>query len=117
MAPPDDGDMLQEEHDLLDEFNSGISESEGEEDPDSSLSEESLAESQTSNPSVSQRESARLKKDEKRLKLDLTKHRQLLIDSQKMNQSIKRCMLISEEMIAEGRRALEYHVSRTQNKP
>jgi hypothetical protein len=113
MAPPDDGDMLQEEHDLLDEFNSGISESEGEEDPDSSLSEESLAESQTSNPSVSQRESARLKKDEKRLKLDLTKHRQLLIDSQKMNQSIKRCMLISEEMIAEGRRALEYHVRET----
>jgi hypothetical protein len=113
MAPHDDADVLQEENELLEEFNSGISESEGDEDPDSSMSEESLAESQLSNTSTPHREAARLKKDEKRLKLDLTKHRQLLIDSQKMNQSIKRCMLISEEMIAEGRRALEYRVRRT----
>ena len=51
-----------------------------------------------------------MKKDEKRLLLDLTKHQQLLIDSQKMNQSLKRCLGWTEELINEGRKALEYHV-------
>lgn len=50
------------------------------------------------------------KRDEKRLQLDLTKHQQLLIDSQKMNQSLKRCLGWTEELINEGRKALEYHV-------
>ncbi|KAK8122853.1 hypothetical protein PG984_011523 [Apiospora sp. TS-2023a] len=50
------------------------------------------------------------RKDEKRLALDLTKHQQLLIDSQKINQSIKRCMDWTEELIKEGRKALEYSV-------
>lgn len=50
------------------------------------------------------------RKDEKRLQLDLTKHQQLLIDSQKINQSIKRCMDWTEELIKEGRKALEYSV-------
>jgi hypothetical protein len=49
-------------------------------------------------------------KDEKRLMLDLRKHQQLLIDSQKMNQSIKRCLGWSEDLIKEGNRALAYHV-------
>jgi hypothetical protein len=50
------------------------------------------------------------KKDEKRLQLDLSKHQQLLIDSQKMNQSLKRCLGWTEELISEGKKALEYHV-------
>ncbi len=50
------------------------------------------------------------KRDEKRLQLDLTKHQQLLIDSQKMNQSLKRCLGWTEELINEGRKALEYNV-------
>lgn len=50
------------------------------------------------------------KRDEKRLMLDLGKHRQLLIDSEKMNSSIRRCLGWSEEMIKEGNKALEYHV-------
>jgi len=50
------------------------------------------------------------KRDEKRLQLDLTKHQQLLIDSQKMNQSLKRCLGWTEELINEGKKALEYHV-------
>ncbi|KAK7914213.1 hypothetical protein PG985_011916 [Apiospora marii] len=50
------------------------------------------------------------RKDEKRLQLDLTKHQQLLIDSQKINQSIKRCMDWTEELIKEGKKALEYSV-------
>ncbi|TAQ91101.1 hypothetical protein B7494_g512 [Chlorociboria aeruginascens] len=49
-------------------------------------------------------------KDEKRLQLDLAKHQQLLIDSQKMNQSLKRCLGWTEELISEGKKALEYRV-------
>jgi hypothetical protein len=52
----------------------------------------------------------RLEKDEKRLRLDLSRHRQLLVDSQRMNQSLKKCVAWSEEMIGEARRALAYKV-------
>ncbi|MCJ1258715.1 hypothetical protein MMC24_006548 [Lignoscripta atroalba] len=48
--------------------------------------------------------------DEQRLQLDLSKHRELLIDSQKMNQSLKRCLDRTEDLIAEGKKALEYRV-------
>lgn len=50
------------------------------------------------------------KRDEERLQLDLSKHQQLLIDSQKMNQSLKRCLGWTEELITEGKKALEYKV-------
>lgn len=53
---------------------------------------------------------ARRKRDELRLQLDLTKHQELLIDSQKINQSIKRCLNWTEVLIKEGNKALEYHV-------
>jgi hypothetical protein len=109
---PDDEDDESSEHDKeLGDFSDHISDSEDEDDPDSSISEESLASTNVSSTSFTQRNAVRLEKDEKRLQLDLKKHRQLLVDSQKMNQSLKRCMAISEEMIAEGRRALEYRVS------
>ncbi|RVX73954.1 hypothetical protein B0A52_02844 [Exophiala mesophila] len=49
-------------------------------------------------------------RDEKRLMLDLSKHQQLLIDSQKLSQSIKRCMTCTEELIRDGNKALEYRV-------
>ncbi|MCJ1239265.1 hypothetical protein MMC14_007259 [Varicellaria rhodocarpa] len=49
-------------------------------------------------------------KDEKRLQLDLSKHQELLIDSQKINQSLKRCLGWTEELITEGKKALEYRV-------
>lgn len=52
----------------------------------------------------------RMLKDETRLKLDLQKHQQLLVDSQKMNQSLKRCLGWTEELIQDGRKALEYTV-------
>ncbi|KAN0072709.1 hypothetical protein V8E54_008823 [Elaphomyces granulatus] len=48
--------------------------------------------------------------DEKRFCLDLAKHQELLVDSQKINQSLKRCLSWTEELIQEGRRALEYKV-------
>lgn len=49
----------------------------------------------------------RRKRDEIRLQLDLTKHQELLIDSQKMNQSIKRCLNWTEVLIKEGQKALD----------
>ncbi|KAJ5580318.1 uncharacterized protein N7459_006303 [Penicillium hispanicum] len=48
--------------------------------------------------------------DEKRFMLDLARHQELLVDSQKMNQSLKRCLGWTEELIKEGQRALEYNV-------
>ncbi|KAI6897756.1 hypothetical protein KC318_g10620 [Hortaea werneckii] len=65
-----------------------------------------------SSPSSAQtrRDSARLAKDEKRLQRDLEKHKELLVQSQRMNQSLKRCMYATEEMMRDGRKALEFSV-------
>jgi hypothetical protein len=56
------------------------------------------------------RSERRRRRDERRLQLDLSKHQQLLVDSQKMNQSLKRCLGWTEELIKEGRRALAFNV-------
>lgn len=48
--------------------------------------------------------------DEKRFLIDLAKHQELLADSQRMNQSLKRCLGWTEELIKEAQRALEYNV-------
>jgi hypothetical protein len=86
-------------------------ESEEESEDDLSASDSSSAEDSTLSPSViAEKDARKLAKDSKRLKLDLHKHRELLVDSQKLNQSLKRCMTWTEEMILEGRRALEYKV-------
>lgn len=53
---------------------------------------------------------ARRRRDERRLQLDLSKHQELLIDSQKMNQSLKRCLDFTQVLIKEGQKALEYKV-------
>ncbi|KAF2771130.1 hypothetical protein EJ03DRAFT_373194 [Teratosphaeria nubilosa] len=55
-------------------------------------------------------EQDRLAKDEKRLRVDLEKHKELLVQSQMMNQSLKRCMFATESMIKDGRKALDYQV-------
>ncbi|ROV88466.1 hypothetical protein VMCG_10447 [Cytospora schulzeri] len=90
--------------------------SEGSEDPeDGDLDESDLSDSdstgsaQTSS-STAMRDARHQKRDEKRLQIDLSKHQQLLVDSQKMNQSLKRCLGWTEELIREGKRALEYQV-------
>ncbi|KAL3469421.1 hypothetical protein BJX99DRAFT_241327 [Aspergillus californicus] len=49
-------------------------------------------------------------RDEKRFFTDLAKHQDLLADSQKMNQSLKRCLGWTEELIKEAKKALEYNV-------
>nr|KMM69074.1 hypothetical protein CPAG_05397 [Coccidioides posadasii RMSCC 3488] len=49
-------------------------------------------------------------RDEKHLLDDLARHQQLLINSQKLSQSIGRCLEWTESLITEGRKALEYQV-------
>ncbi|KAI2616212.1 hypothetical protein GGS26DRAFT_578667 [Hypomontagnella submonticulosa] len=76
---------------------------------DSYLDSDSASESLS--PSVvAESDAKHRKRDEERLQLDLSKHQQLLIDSQKINQSIKRCLDWTEVLISEGKKALEYHV-------
>ncbi|OGM40419.1 hypothetical protein ABOM_010890 [Aspergillus bombycis] len=48
--------------------------------------------------------------DEKKFFIDLARHQELLADSQKMNQSLKRCLGWTEELIKEAKKALEYSV-------
>jgi hypothetical protein len=91
--------------DLGEETNS--SEEDEEDDLDSSYNSSSPLHSPTS---TAPNESRRRARDEKRLLHDLTKHQQLLIDSQKITQSIKRCLNWTEELITEGRKALAYNV-------
>lgn len=48
--------------------------------------------------------------DEKHVFTDIAKHQELLLDSQKMNQSLRKCLGWTEELIKEGQKALEYNV-------
>ena len=90
---------------------SDMSEEESEDEEDSEFSdEESVDDGSLSPRAMAESDLRHRKKDEKRLQLDLSKHQQLLIDSQKMNQSLKRCLGWTEELISEGKKALEYHV-------
>ncbi|WPG97503.1 Hypothetical protein R9X50_00028000 [Acrodontium crateriforme] len=73
--------------------------------------EESTLSSEPMSPGPnSRRQSDRLAKDERRLQVDLARHKELLVQSQMMNQSIKRCMYAAETMIADGEKALAYQV-------
>lgn len=73
--------------------------------------EDSLADDGVASPgSLAEHDAKQRAQDEKRFMLDLAKHQELLADSQKMNQSLKRCLGWTEELIKEGQRALEYNV-------
>lgn len=86
--------------DLHDEF----SDSEDEEGSVLSGGESGIADMQSG------KHQERLAKDERRLRMDLQRHKELLTQSQSMNQSLKRCMYATEDMIRDGKRALEYQV-------
>jgi hypothetical protein len=81
---------------------------EEEEDPESSDS--SFDEGALSPSAQLERDEAHRSRDEKRLQLDLSKHREMLNDSQKMNQSLKKCLGWTEQLIKDGQKALEYKV-------
>ncbi|KAI0377562.1 hypothetical protein F5Y04DRAFT_264131 [Hypomontagnella monticulosa] len=90
---------------------SEMSEAEIEEEAEDDSYFDSDSASESLSPSVmAERDAKHRKRDEERLQLDLSKHQQLLIDSQKINQSIKRCLDWTEVLISEGKKALEYHV-------
>ena len=85
-----------------------VSSSDDEGDPVDFLSEMSST-SASSRPSSPNTRAARTRfQDPKQIEPDLAAHRALLLDSQKMNISIKRCLAQSETLISSGRRALEY---------
>lgn len=84
-------------------------EEEEEEEPDSSDS--SLDDSALSPSAQLERDEAHRSRDEKRLQLDLSKHREMLNDSQKMNQSLRKCLGWTEQLIKDGQKALEYKVN------
>jgi hypothetical protein len=85
-------------------------EEEEEEDGFSSETSDSMDDGSLSPAAMAESDLRHRQKDEKRLQLDLSKHQQLLIDSQKMNQSLKRCLGWTEALISEGKKALEYKV-------
>lgn len=71
----------------------------------------SFADDDTLSPgSVAEHDARHRIRDEKQFFLDLAKHQELLVDSQKMNQSIKRCLSWTEELLRDGKRALAYKV-------
>ena len=63
--------------------------------------------SSVTSPSARSRQRA---KDEKRLMQDLSRHQQVLVDSQKLSQTIRRCLTCTDELIREGNKALNYKV-------
>ena len=65
-------------------------------------------EANSSAVALAQRDAKHRRSDRRRLQLDLERHRQLLADSQGMNQSLKRCLGVTDRLVAEGRRALAY---------
>ncbi|KAM0716911.1 hypothetical protein Q7P37_006763 [Cladosporium fusiforme] len=85
-------------------------------DGDDDLSDDDDSESLTSggeplSPGAREdKDQARLAKDEQKVRADIEKHKELLVQSQMMNQSLKRCMYATEEMINEGKKALQYSV-------
>lgn len=109
-APVDLSDLS--EDDGWEEFDEGEEEEEEESPEESDFeSDETSTLEDPANPSEKQQKQlARRKKDEDRLQLDLSKHQQLLVDTQKINQSIKRCLDWTEVLIKEGQKALEYKV-------
>jgi hypothetical protein len=95
----------------MSEENSSAEQDPEEPDEDFDTSEEDDLEDGALSPgAVAQNDLKHRQRDEKRLQLDLSKHQQLLVDSQKMNQSLKRCLGWTEELINEGKRALDYKV-------
>ncbi|OTB17207.1 hypothetical protein K445DRAFT_73860 [Daldinia sp. EC12] len=91
----------------LDE-NSEAEEQEREKEMEEELSDSDSVNESLSPSVVAERDAKHQKRDEERLHLDLSKHQQLLVDSQKINQSIRRCLDWTEVLINEGKKALEY---------
>lgn len=78
---------------------------------DEELSSDSFAEEPMSPGAIAQRDARHRKSDQLRLQKDLAKHKELLADSKQMNQSLQKCLSVTEQLIQEGNKALEYKVN------
>ncbi|KAI1492710.1 hypothetical protein F5X96DRAFT_345444 [Biscogniauxia mediterranea] len=115
---PESSDDPHGEHHALGLKLSDLSEEESDEDKEpgeeeEEEEEESLSDSATSSLSpsdIAENDAKHRPRDEQRLQLDLAKHQEFLVDSQKINQSIRRCLDWTEELIKDGKKALEYRV-------
>jgi len=107
-AGMDLNDLSEEDGEMDEEEAESDEESEIEDDDDLSGSGESEA---PDTAARAEKDAKRRQRDERRLQVDLSKHQQLLIDSQKINQSIRRCLGWTEELIKEGKKALAYQVT------
>ncbi|KAJ4291465.1 hypothetical protein N0V88_006061 [Collariella sp. IMI 366227] len=105
----DDLDEEEEDSDLEPEEESDL-DSESDSDLDDVDDDNLSIASNELSPGASALRHHKQRRDERRLALDLSKHQQLLIDSQKINMSLKRCLGWTEELIKEGKRALAYQV-------
>lgn len=95
----------------LDEGNSELSSIRSESEVSESTDEDSVVDEGILSPdSLAEHDAKHRAHDEKKFMLDLARHQELLVDSQKLNQSLKRCLEWTEELIKEGRKALEYNV-------
>lgn len=95
----------------LDEDDSELSLSRSQGELSDFSDEDSVADEGVLSPdSLAEHDAKHRAHDEKKFMLDLARHQELLIDSQKLNQSLKRCLGWTEELIKEGKKALEYTV-------
>lgn len=86
-------------------------EDEDEDEEDEEDDDEYSADERVMSPgSLAKHDAKHRARDEKRVFIDLAKHQELLTDSQKMNQSLRRCLAWTEELIKDGQKALEYDV-------
>lgn len=83
---------------------------ESSESSDEDEDEDSADEGVMSPGSLAEHDAKHRARDEKRVFVDLAKHQELLTDSQKLDQSLRRCLGWTEELIKEGKKALEYNV-------
>ena len=77
---------------------------------DSLYDEDDFSDDGSSSFTESSDKMRRRARDEKRLMQDLQRHQQILIDSQKLTQSIQRCLNCTDELIKDGQKALAYQV-------
>ena len=91
------------------EENEEVEELPSEEEVESS--ESSFDESVLDNSVQAEHDEVYRLRDEKRLQLDLAKHRDLLMNSQKMNESLKRCLSWTDQLIKDAQKALDYKVN------
>lgn len=108
--------MLSETDDLRDSDDHSVQSSPALSAEDGEDDAEILSNSSSSNSSLAKEkppssDASRLRvSDSKRLHLEFSRHRALLIESQKLNESLKRCLDWTEVLIADGKKALAFRV-------